>query len=115
MRNHIPPDRRTDYFKMEREIFKPYQEEMIRRDALAQWGIWTAWPYKDGQPQVVITEGYKDAKQLNTTVDSDEVLSVVHPELNWDDLVVEIMKNREQVSVEIWELVDYVFPEQVPE
>ena len=101
MRNHIPPDRRTDYFKMEREIFKPYQEEMIRRGALAQWGVWNAWPYKDGQPQVVIAEGFKDVKQLTTPFEGEDALSTVHPELNWEDLVVEIMKNREQVSVEI--------------
>lgn len=113
MRNNIPPERSTEYFKMEREIFKPFQEEVIRRGGLAQWGIWNAWPYKEGQAQVVIAEGFKDAKQLtNPGVDVDEVLSVVHPDLNWDDLVKEIMLNREQVSVEIWELVDYVVPEQ---
>ena len=113
MRNHIPPERSTDYFKMEREIFKPYQEEMIRRGALAQWGIWTAWPYKEGQADVVIAEGFKDANQLsNPGVDSDDVLATVHPELIWDDLVKEIMKNRKQISVEVWELVDFVVAEQ---
>jgi len=113
MRNNIPPERSNEYFKMEREIFKPFHEEVIRRDALAQWGIWNAWPYKEGQAQVVIAEGFKDAKQLtNPGVDVDEVLSVVHPDLNWEDLVKEIIKNREQTSVEIWEMVDYVVPEQ---
>jgi len=113
VRNHIPPDRRTEYFKMEREIFKPYQEEVIRRGALAQWGIWTAWPYTEGQAEVVITEGFMDAKQLtNPDIDSDDVLATVHPDLNWEDLVKEIMKNRKQISVEVWELLDYVTLEE---
>jgi hypothetical protein len=111
MRNHIPADRRTEYFNMEREIFKPFQEEVIRREGLAQWGIWTAWPYKDGQAEVVIAEGYRDAKQLtNPGGSAEDVLAAVHPDLNWEDLVKEIRKNRTQVSVEVWELVDFVVP-----
>lgn len=116
MRNNIPPERSNEYFKMEKEIFKPLQEEMIRRDALAQWGIWSAWPYKEGQAQVVIAEGFKDAKQLSNPGQSfEDVLTTIHPELNWEDLRQEVIKNREQVSVEIWELVDYVYPEQATE
>lgn len=113
MRNHIPTDRNNAYFTMEREIFKPLQEEMIRREALAQWGIWTAWPYKEGQAQVVIAEGFKDAKQLTDPGQTfTEIFAAVHPELNWDEVVAEIQKNREQISVEVWELVDYVVAEQ---
>jgi len=112
MRNHIPQDRGSEYFKMEKEIFKPYHEEMIRKEAMAQWGVWNAWPYKEGQAGVVIAEGFRDAKQLSDPgVDWSEVFAAVHPDLNWDEVVKEIRKNREQISVEVWELVDYVFAE----
>jgi hypothetical protein len=118
MRNHVPPERSTAYYKMEREIFKPFQEEVIRRGGLAQWGIWNAWPYKEGQAQVVIAEGFKDAKQLTGSgldMSAEEVLAAVRPDLNWEEVVEEIRKNRKQVSVEVWELVDYVVPEQAAE
>ena len=109
-RNHVPVDRVSDYIKMETEIFKPYQEEAIRKEILAHWGIWRTWPYKEGQPRFIIVEGYKDAKQLTTS--GEDVLSIVHPELNWEDLIVEIRKNRTEVSTELWELVDQVFPQE---
>ena len=109
-RNKIPPGSYADYMKMEREIFKPVHEEAIRKGMMAHWGVWQTWPYKEGQATITIVEGYKYAGQMNMP-GYLEVFNVIHPDLIWEEVVEEIQKNRKEVSVEMWELIDSVFPD----
>lgn len=109
-RNLIPPDRFEEYVLMETEIFKPVHEEMIRQGLMAHWGVWQIWPYKEGQGRINIVEGYKDAAQMSSP-GFMEVFNSVHPDLVWEEVVKEIQKNRKELSVEMWELVDSVFPD----
>jgi hypothetical protein len=109
-RNQIPPGRYEDYIKMETEIFKPVHEEMIRKDMMAHWGVWQTWPFKEGQARITIVEGYINAAQMSSP-GFLEVFKSIHPDLIWEEVVEEIQKNRKELSVEMWELIDSVFPD----
>ena len=109
-RNLIPLDRFEEYIKMETEIFKPVHEEMIRKGLMAHWGVWQIWPYKEGEGRINIVEGYKDAAQMNSS-GFMEVFNSIHPDLNWEETESEILKNRKELRVEIWELIDSAFPD----
>jgi len=109
-RNEIPPGRYEDYVKMETEIFKPVQEEMIQKGMMAHWGVWQTWPYKEGQARITIVEGYKNAAQISSP-GFLEVFNSIHPNLIWEEVMEEIQKNRKELSVEMWELIDSAFPD----
>jgi len=107
----VKPGMNQKYEKMEKEIFKPYFEELIRRGHIAHWGIWSLWPYKEGQARYRAVQGFSDAK----TLDAPGV-RIEPSELGIDYTMEEIMeltqKTRDIVSVEVWELIDYVSPEE---
>jgi hypothetical protein len=106
------PGMEEDYEKMEKEIFKPYHEELIRRGNLAHWGIWNIWPYKEGQPRYVIVNGYNNAKDLNSPKPWIEP-SELGIDYTVDEIVELVGKTREDMtSIEVWELVDDIFPEE---
>jgi hypothetical protein len=110
-RMKVKPGMEEEYVKMEKEIFKPYHEELIKRGLRASWGIWNTWPYKEGQTRYTAVNGFQNVKQLTAPVE------VVSPsELNLDltmEQIGELMqKTRDMVSSELWELVDSVFPEE---
>ena len=110
-RMKVKPGMEQEYVDMERDIFKPYREELINRGYLAHWGVWNIWPYKDGQYRYVVVNGYADAAQLT----ADGV--IIQPEeLGLDYTMEEIMalvqKTRVIAQVELWELLDQVWPEE---
>lgn len=111
VRMKVKPGMANEYVQMETEIFKPYHEELIRRDQLAHWGVWNIWPYKMGQCRYVVVNGYKDAAQLNA-----EGVTIQPEELGLDYTMEEVMdlvqKTRVMAQVELWELLDQVWAEE---
>jgi hypothetical protein len=110
-RMKVKPGMEEDYVNMETEIFKPYHEEVIRRGHMTHWGIWEAWPYKDRQTRFSAVQGFQNVKQLAAP------RVVIPPEEVGLDMTLEkvielVNKTRDMVSVEVWELVDQVFPEE---
>ena len=109
-RMKVKPGMESAYVEMERDIYKPIHEELIKRGLMSHWGLWITWPFKEGQARYTTVDGYRDLAQL--TAGGEDVLSSVHPDMTWDELNEKIMKLREVVSTELWELVDFVFPEE---
>ncbi len=111
VRMKVKPGMEDKYVKMEKEIFKPYHEALINRGDMAYWGIWTTQPFKEGQARYIAVQGFGDVKTLTS---SGEIIPP--EELNLGitlEQVVELtQKTRERVSLELWELVDSVFPEE---
>jgi|GEM_PF-2019295 len=106
------PGMEAEYEKMEKEIFKPYHEELIRRGNMTHWGIWNIWPYKEGQPRYVIVNGFSNARDLTTPKPWIEP-SELGMDYTMDEIMELIQTTRENLtSVEVWELVDDVFPEE---
>lgn len=107
----VKPGMAGEYVKMEKEIFKPYHEELIRRGHMAHWGIWNTFPFKEGQTRYSAMQGYRDVGQLTG---SGEVIAPA--DLNLDVTLEEVgelmQKTREIISTELWELVDYVLADE---
>jgi len=110
-RMKVKPGMAGEYEKMEKEIFKPYFEEMIRRGHRSHWGIWNTWPFKEGETRYTAVNGFLDAKQLaapGVILTPEEVgLSIT-----MDEVREVVNKTRDMVSTEVWELEEYVFPEE---
>jgi hypothetical protein len=109
-RMKVKPGNQSDYVKMEMEVFQPLHEEGIRRGARSHWAIYSNWPYDKGETTYSTVDGYTDAAQF--TSEGEDYFSEVHPDLNADQVSEKMMKLRVIESVEIWELVESVFPEQ---
>ena len=110
-RMKVKPGMDADYVKMEEEIFKPYHEELIKRGLMTHWGIWNSWPQKEGKTRYAAMNGYGNVKQL--TAPGIEISPAeLNLDLTWEQVVELTQKTREMVSSELWELVDYVFPEE---
>ena len=107
----VKPQMQEEYVKMETEIFKPLMEERIRRGGSVYWGIWNVWPYKEGQCQYVAVNGYSDLDQMTSndiTFDPKDL----GMDYTWEEIRGVALKTRVMAEVEIWELVDAVFPEE---
>jgi hypothetical protein len=109
--NHmkVKQGKESEYLKMEQEIFKPMQEEAIRRGMKSHWGVWAIWPYSKGQERYLTVDGFKDATQF--TGEGEDLLQAVHPGKTWDEINEMVDRTRTISSVEVWELVDSAFPE----
>ncbi|MCK5135001.1 MAG: hypothetical protein KAR19_04375 [Bacteroidales bacterium] len=110
--NHmkVKPGQESEYVKMEEDIFKPLHEEAIKRGYKAHWGVWSFWPFKEGQATYTAVDGFNTVEQLTGGVGED-LLPIVHPDKSWDEVSEKVNETRKLVSAEIWELVDFVFPE----
>lgn len=110
-RMKVKPGMEAEYVKMETEIFKPYHEELIKRGLLAHWGIWNSWPFKEGKTRYAAMNGFANVQQL--TAPGVEINpSELNLDLTWEQVFELMQKTRESVSTELWELVDYVIPEE---
>jgi len=105
------PGMEQEYVKMEKEVAKRFADEFISRGWLAHWGVWRIWPYKEGQYRYTAVQGFSDAAQLDADRGAIEP-SEVGLDQSMDE-IMELMQNtRDIVGVEVWELVDQVWPEE---
>ncbi len=98
------------YLESEGKYAKPLQEAKIKAGQMNHWGVWQAWPYKEGQIRFTTVDGYKSIEQM--TGGGEDLLSKVHPGMTWDQWEEKVSAHRIQASVELWELVDFAFPEE---
>lgn len=108
--NHmrVKPGMENAYMDVESEIWKPYQEEAIKRGMKANWGVWVAWPYKEGQSRYSSVDGYNSMDQMMM---GDNILEDVHPGMTWEEIDKKTSETRRISSIEIWEIVDAVWGE----
>jgi hypothetical protein len=107
-RMQVEPGMENEYIGLEREIWKPYQEEAIKKDLRTHWGVWRNWPFNEGESTFITVDGYSGPAQMMT---GEDILKDVHPDLTWEEVEKRTSNSRKHVSAEIWQLVDYVFPE----
>ena len=110
-RMKVKPGMNSKYVKMEKEIFKPYHEELIKRGEMANWGIWSTPYFKKGQARFSAVQGFNSVKQL-TSPNSDLSPEELNLDVTMEKVMELVQETREVVSMELWELVDFVFPEE---
>jgi len=108
--NHmkVNQDMQDDYLHLESEIWKPYHEEAIKRGYRTHWGVWANYPFEEGVANFVTVDGYDNPEQMNT---GEDLLSVVHPDMTWEEVDKKTSAVRKLTATEIWVLVDAVFAE----
>ncbi|MCF8226607.1 MAG: hypothetical protein K9J30_12085 [Bacteroidales bacterium] len=107
-RMHVDEANVNDYVALEDEIWRPYHEVCIEARFRSHWALWREWPFKEGQSIFSTIDGFETADQI---MSGEDLLSKVHPDMTWDEIDAKAEKLRRIASVEIWELVDAVFPE----
>ena len=109
-RMKVKPGDADEYMKMENEIFKPIQEEAIRRGSMSHWGAWVQYPYDNAHLMYSTVDGFESIDQL--TGPRENLMPEVHPDLDPIEVWEKIAAIRTIASVELWELVDFIFPEE---
>jgi hypothetical protein len=109
-RMKVKPENMNAYVQMETELAKPVAEEAIRRGQMSHWGVWIEGPFDDACMRYVTVDGFKDAAQF--TAPGENLWPVVFPDKDLDEVMAKIMVLRTIAGTEIWQLVDYVFPEE---
>jgi hypothetical protein len=107
-RMKVKPGDENAYLESEGKYANPLQEAKIKAGQMSHWSVWQAWPYKEGQIRFSTVDGYKSLEQM--TGDYEDLLPKVHPGLTWADWQEKVGALRTQSSIELWELVDSVFP-----
>lgn len=107
-RMKVIPGMEGEYMNFEREFSKPLQEANIKEGQMSWWGVWQAWPYELGQIRYITVDGYESIEQM--TGERKNLLPTVHPDLTWGEVQKKLASQRTQASVELWVLVDSVFP-----
>jgi hypothetical protein len=107
-RMKVKPGNENAYLESENTYSKPLQEAKIKDGQMTHWSVWQAWPYSEGQIRFSTVDGYKNAEQM--TANGADLLEKVHPGMTWDDWTEKVGKYRTQASIELWEIVDSVFP-----
>lgn len=101
----------NDYVAFERDVIKPLFEARIEQGALASWGLWQTYPYEQDDVRLVTVDGFESAEQMFMNWNFRENFEAVHPDRDWNESYQEMSQLRTMESVEIWELVDSVWPE----
>lgn len=98
------------YLQAEGEYSKPLQEAKIEDGRMVHWSVWQAWPYKEGQIRYSTVDGFASLEQLSNAGGGGDLLEKVFPGMTMADWAQKVSADRVQSSIEIWELVDFVFP-----
>ncbi len=107
-RMHVEEDKVNEYVALEEEIWKPYHEVCIEAGFRTHWGLWREWPFNEGQSIFSTVDGFDTPEQI---MSGEDLLSKVHPDMTWDEIDEKTSHARSIASVEVWELVDFVFGE----
>ena len=76
--------------------------------SLESWVLWQKWPY-DNDFNFVTTDAFDEWGEW---FDTDwDIISEVHPGLDYDKFWDEMTDIRTFISREVWELIDYVVAE----
>jgi len=106
----VNPGLENEYLEMEREIFNPIHEEAIRQGLMSTWSVWYKWPFEENDNRYVVINGFEDYPQLSQ-LDYGKLFEKVHPELEMDEVWKKTSEIRKNTSVQIWRLIDSVYPE----
>ena len=105
----VPQGRSDDYERIEREVWQPIHEELVRREKISGWGLWSlVYPRGDELAYQYLTlDGvpkFSDLFGLNYS----EVFETVHPEMSNQEISEVTNQSRATARTELWELIDYV-------
>ncbi len=105
----VPQGRRQEYERIEREVWQPIHAEMVRREHISGWGLWSlVYPRGDDLPYQYLTlDGVPNFPSL-FEINSSEVFKVVHPEMTDEEISERTNQNRATARTELWELIDYL-------
>lgn len=108
-RMHVEEENVNAYVTIEDNIWRPYHEVCIEAGFRTYWALWRDWPFEEGQTIFTSVDGFNHADQI---MSGEDLLSKVHPDMTWDEIDERTNRVRHIASVEIWELVDFIFQEE---
>ncbi len=108
-RYRVKPGEVGTYIDLRREITKPIQEELIKRDLMTGWSMWRKITY-DREYQFVTVDAFSEFGQWKSDVSYPEVLKEVHPNLNQEETMQKLTESRMLVNSEYWRLVEFTDP-----
>jgi len=105
----VPQGKSDEYERIEREIWQPIHEELVRREKISGWGLWSlVYPRGDDLAYQYLTlDGVPQFSNL-FNLNSSEAFETVHPEMTDNEISELTNQNRATARTELWELIDYL-------
>ncbi len=97
---YVPEDMHTGYVVMEQEIAKPIHQEAINQGKLYSWSLWSiSVPGgTDAEYHYATIRIYDEPAQLSTLNEFDDLIPIVHPDKNMEDIQSYIWDTRDMVK-----------------
>ena len=105
----VPQGQSEEYERIERDVWKPIHEELVRREKISGWGLFSLiYPRGDDLAyQYMTLDGVPRFRNL-FDLDSSEAFEVVHPDMEDEQIQALTNQSRATARTELWELIDYV-------
>lgn len=108
----VAPTKHQEYQEMEMEIAKPLHQASVDAGMMSGWNFWQKiFPGGTSQEYNYVTgEIYTSMKAMSEdkTSNGDELFKKVHPGKDMDETVAYIMGLRDEVSSELWVILESV-------
>lgn len=106
----VAPGGGSDYVALERDIWKPMQEERIRREALNGWGVYqlnmpggTTYPYN--YAAVNVWAGWSFGPSMQ------DIAAAAHPGVDWAEIDRKTTAARDMAVWQVWQVVEHIHAE----
>lgn len=104
----VEPDHQSIYEQLETEIWLPIHNASITSGRTSGWGLWKAlFPRGAGQKYQYLTLNTFSEFSYIFELDFSIPFQDIHPDKNFDELILKTQQARSIVRTELWDLIDY--------
>ena len=105
----VEPSLRSQYEKLETEIWFPIHNESIRSGRTVGWSLWSLlFPRGDGLPYQYLTLNAFSEYAYAFELDFSIPFSHIHPDKDYAETQEKTWQSRTIMRTELWDLIDYV-------
>ncbi|CAN5159521.1 hypothetical protein BH23BAC1_BH23BAC1_27760 [soil metagenome] len=103
----VSPGNEQAYLDLEKSIYKPFHEALIKNGKMESWSVWSKYPGNLKEDQFTTVNGYSSLEQAESQ-DGAKVFASLFPEMNINDVMKQTEAARTMTEVYIWRAIDYV-------
>jgi hypothetical protein len=102
------PGKAGDYVRLEREIWKPIHQELVRTGRMHSWAVYAVeYPYGTAHEYDFVTiDAHASLADAHRSI--DDVVGQVHPSLTFEEIDSQTEGTRSLVRGEVWRLLEQV-------
>lgn len=95
-----------DYERLEAEVWLPIHQHLVDTGERVSWSLYRVLYGDRSRCDYYTVATFRGVDQLNTATDYNAAFAAVYPRSNVESMIGETIASREQVSSQLWQLVD---------